>query len=102
MTPDNIKRLDAAVALADGLAERIAGARALYARPGTPGEKAAALEALRRMGIDPTTTPSPRQAPGPKRYSVHLLRPDVRFMLALRGRARRTRRPRWWRSTARI
>jgi hypothetical protein len=37
----------------DSLATRIAGARALWERPGSPGEKAAAEEALRRMGVDP-------------------------------------------------
>ena len=31
--------------------------RAVYERPGTPGEKAAALSALRRRGIDPATKP---------------------------------------------
>jgi hypothetical protein len=47
----------------DGLAERIAGARALYERPGTPGEKAAAEAALRRMGVDPGTfSTAPKKA----------------------------------------
>lgn len=67
---------------ADGLAERIAGAKALYLRPGTPGEREAAAAALRRMGIDPTTLatagPSnsqPSQRPsraGPRKYEVVL------------------------------
>ena len=33
--------------------------KALYDRPGTPGEKQAALAALQRMGHDPTKAPSP-------------------------------------------
>jgi hypothetical protein len=33
--------------------ETIAKVRALYERPGTPGEKAAAAAALRRYGVDP-------------------------------------------------
>ena len=36
--------------------------RALYERAGTPGEKAAALEALKRMGVDPTTEAPPKKA----------------------------------------
>jgi hypothetical protein len=36
----------------DGLAERIAGAKALYLRPGTEGERQAAAAALKRMGVD--------------------------------------------------
>lgn len=46
----------------DGLAERIAGAKALYERPGTPGEKAAALAALKRMGVDPLSFQKPAPA----------------------------------------
>lgn len=60
---------------------------ALYThnRPGTPGEKAAAAAALRRMGIDPEarnpSRPEPRPEPprqkpqpaaGPKRFRVTL------------------------------
>jgi hypothetical protein len=47
----------------DGLAERIAGAKALYERPGTPGEKAAAEAALRRMGVDPASFTQSKTAP---------------------------------------
>lgn len=53
----------------DGPAERIAGAWALYNRPGTPGEKQAAAEALRRMGIDPAKSAPPQQQAPPRSSS---------------------------------
>jgi hypothetical protein len=37
----------------DDLESRIQSAVRLYERPGTPGERDAAAEALRRMGVDP-------------------------------------------------
>jgi hypothetical protein len=53
--------------------------KALYDRPGTPGEKVAAAEALRRMGYDPDhmsasgSQPKSKAEPrstGPKKYRV--------------------------------
>jgi hypothetical protein len=57
----------------DGLAERIAGARALYERPGTPGEKQAALAALKRMGVDPASFLQPT----PKLFGIQVIYSDV-------------------------
>lgn len=88
-------RIDAAVgkmeAMCDALErrcdstreERIAMVRNLYERPGTPGEKAAAYEALKRMGVDvdnlpplkrdvPPPPPPPKTPRGPKRFKVTL------------------------------
>jgi hypothetical protein len=45
--------LDQVIEDATSPEEKIARVRALYERPGTPGEKAAAAEALRRLGADP-------------------------------------------------
>jgi hypothetical protein len=59
----------------DGLAERIAGAKALYERPGTPGEKAAAEAALRRMGVDPSKFDTPRAEPPKPRYEAPKSKP---------------------------
>jgi hypothetical protein len=44
--------------------------RALYDRPGTPGEKEAAGVALRRLGLHPDQQRKPTL--GPKKYSVML------------------------------
>lgn len=44
---------DLAMDTQDASPGTIAKVRALYDRPGTPGEKAAAASALRRMGIEP-------------------------------------------------
>lgn len=38
----------------DDFESRLQGAMRLYERAGTPGEKQAAAEALRRMGVDPS------------------------------------------------
>lgn len=68
---DSLSAISMDALVVDGLAERIAGARALYNRPGTPGEKEAAAAALRRMGIDPNTlgssaSPEPARSAPPK------------------------------------
>jgi 8-oxo-dGTP pyrophosphatase MutT (NUDIX family) len=58
-------------AFADDLKSRIAGAMQLYERGATAGESQAALEALRRMGVEPashTTDPKRKQ-----RYSVTVM-----------------------------
>lgn len=44
-----VARVDDFCKQADGLMERALGTLALYERPGSPGEKRAALEALRRL-----------------------------------------------------
>jgi hypothetical protein len=74
----------------DGLAERIAGAKALYERPGTPGEKAAAEAALRRMGIDPSTLGA-RSATRPQsQYSSVRVRYEVILQYTLGNRTLQT------------
>ena len=45
--------------------------KALYDRPGTPGEKQAALAALKRMGHTPKEPTQPRST-GPKKFRVTL------------------------------
>lgn len=52
----------------DASAEQIAKVRALYERPGTPGEKQAAAEALKRMGA--AVSPEKKPEPAPARSSV--------------------------------
>ena len=57
----------------DATSEQIAKVRALYERPGTPGEKQAAAAALRRFGVDPETNPRfTIQSSGPKIFRVNV------------------------------
>jgi hypothetical protein len=73
-------RADAEAILRDDspLDDKIARVRALYDRPGTAGEKQAAYEALRRLGVDPASIPRQPEQPrrpapaGPKRFRVTL------------------------------
>lgn len=73
-----------------GDAISIESVRRLYERPGTPGEKEAARQALIRMGADPSSlgerstqgarpSAAARQSSGPKRYHVFLVHEADRF-----------------------